>query len=698
MQIAESKRKLAAWLAAIFLVAFGAKLWTIQLWATNIPYWDQWDEARMLFKPWLEGTLTWQNFFLPHNEHRIVFTRLLDLLEVKINGQWDIYFQTVINALLHLAYGCGLAVVIWHFIGRKHAGLICFLLVPFFALPFAAENTIHGFQSQFYFTNIFSVIAILGLGFGKPCGKFWFAGLLAAALAIFTMASGFLAAAAIVGLMVLRALKQRGISRGEILTALCGLVVVALGLAMKVTVAEHQKFQAKSILDFAETLLTNLAWPISAQPAMAIIFCLPLALVFGRFLRGEEKNPLAAEFILVLGLWGMLQAAALAFGRANLADSSRYFDALSTLPIASLAAVFVLADNFEFRRLPPKLPLALAVLWSGTLLAGLCQISRTVTENYSRDSRAWGLLETENVRAFIATDDAGWLHSKMPLAVPYWNPEWLIELLRDPKMLSILPADARPALKISADETSSAGFLRNDPALNRQPFTDAWSDIAANQNNSATHLLSQPLLTTLPKLSVQLFRGTAAGVTMQFVEASGHTTELQPELSNRWQTLIVDAPANSFRIEIKNQNANSPVAISEIKELGPYSVLAQNLVSHGALILILGLSLCLVLAIAALRSPGVTLAGSGAVWLLVLLVTLTTLLGAWCWRDFGSAEYTAALHKRWAVDFADVGHPGRAEIHLREALWLWPNNADAQKALADLQARGVKESLPEKIP
>ena len=112
MQTAERKRTLAAWLAAFFLVALGAKLWTIQLWATNLPYWDQWDEARLLFQPWLDGTLSWQNFFIPHNEHRIVFTRLLDLIEVQLNGQWDIYLQTVVNAVIHLAYGCGVATLL----------------------------------------------------------------------------------------------------------------------------------------------------------------------------------------------------------------------------------------------------------------------------------------------------------------------------------------------------------------------------------------------------------------------------------------------------------------------------------------------------------------------------------------------------------------------------------------------------------
>ena len=79
MQGTQPKRNLLAWLVVFSIVALGAKLWTIQLWATNIPYWDQWDEARLLFKPWLDGTLTWHDFFIPHNEHRIFFTRALDL-------------------------------------------------------------------------------------------------------------------------------------------------------------------------------------------------------------------------------------------------------------------------------------------------------------------------------------------------------------------------------------------------------------------------------------------------------------------------------------------------------------------------------------------------------------------------------------------------------------------------------------------
>jgi hypothetical protein len=694
-------RNPSAWLVVFCLVALGAKLWTIQIWATNIPYWDQWDEARLLFKPWLEGTLTWHDFFIPHNEHRIVFTRLLDLLEVKLNGQWDPMFQMVVNALIHVAYGCGLAAVIWNLTGRKYAGPICVLLLPFFALPFAAENTIHGFQSQMYLLNIFSAAGMIGLGFGKPGGGIWFCGLVGAALAIFTMASGFLAAAALVGLIILRSCKQRGITRGQILTLLCGLAVVALGLAMKVSVGEDKKFQANTLLDFCRAFLGNLAWPFSNHPTAAVLFCLPLAVVIARYFQRDFKNPRAAEFVLMFGLWGFLQAAALAFGRANLGVSSRYFDTLSTIPIADVAAIFVLADDPEFLRLlPQKFTLAAAILWLGILLAGLCECSRAVAEEYSRQSRLWGLLETENVRAFVATDDPSWLKSTLAQATPYWNADWLIDMLRQPEILSIMPADARPSLKLEPDETLSAGFSLNDFPAGQpdQPFATTWGDDATNQVHSPGHFVSQPLSARLPKLAIQLYRGTSPRVLIQFEEASGRTVELHPQIANGWQTLIVNAPQSPFRFEIKNPNVDAPVAVGEIKELGRFSVTAQNLVGCAVWVLFAGLFFCVILAGATLAGSAVSFGSEGVVWLLILLIGLVALAGTWCWRDLNATEYTVALQKYWSVQWASAGFPGRAELHLREALWLRPNDIEAAKELGILQARSGGTLPPEKIP
>jgi len=119
MQPTNSKPRLWPWLAALFLVIVGAKLWLIHAWATPIPYWDQWDEARLWLKPWLDGNWTWSDLFAPHNEHRIFFTRVLDTLVIQLNGQWDPLLQMTINAFIHAGYACGLAFCVWIFLGKK---------------------------------------------------------------------------------------------------------------------------------------------------------------------------------------------------------------------------------------------------------------------------------------------------------------------------------------------------------------------------------------------------------------------------------------------------------------------------------------------------------------------------------------------------------------------------------------------------
>src|SRR5215831_9792768 len=200
MKVNMSSLRLAAWLFALFLVILGAKLWVIQLYGSPLPVWDQWSEADRFFRPWVEGRLTWHDWFAPHNEHRIVFTRLLDLSVIQLNGRWDTFLQMTINAAIHAGYACALTYCLWNFLGRKNIGLVCLLIVPFFTLPFAAENTVRGFDSQQYLVAIGSLATLLGLGFAPPGSRWWWLGLVTAILNLFTMTSGLLAPLAVAGL------------------------------------------------------------------------------------------------------------------------------------------------------------------------------------------------------------------------------------------------------------------------------------------------------------------------------------------------------------------------------------------------------------------------------------------------------------------------------------------------------------------
>ena len=54
-----------------------------------------------LYVPFNEGCLSWRQIAALHNEHRVVFTRLLALGLLSLNGQWDPQLQQVVNAGLH---------------------------------------------------------------------------------------------------------------------------------------------------------------------------------------------------------------------------------------------------------------------------------------------------------------------------------------------------------------------------------------------------------------------------------------------------------------------------------------------------------------------------------------------------------------------------------------------------------------------
>jgi hypothetical protein len=114
-------------LGCAFLV-LGAKLWLIRINGSITPFWDQWDgEAIGLYEPYLSGQLTWLDLLGPHNEHRILSTRVLALLLLELSGQWDTMLQMVGNALLHVGSVILLLIALGRIISTSaHLGLCIF--------------------------------------------------------------------------------------------------------------------------------------------------------------------------------------------------------------------------------------------------------------------------------------------------------------------------------------------------------------------------------------------------------------------------------------------------------------------------------------------------------------------------------------------------------------------------------------------
>lgn len=465
-QTPDSFKTFAAWLAALFLTALGAQLWIVWLYGSPLPLWDQWYEASDFFKPWVAGSLKWTDFFAAHNEHRIFATRLLDVSLIGLNGRWEPLLQMTINAAIHAGFACGLAFCIWDFLGRKSGWLICALLAPFYALPYAAENAIWGFNSQDYFVNIFALVALGGLGFGKPGGLSWWLGLAAAVLGLFNMASGLLAPLAVEGLLLLRWLKNRRLEKEELLSLIVCILVVIFGLALSVTKEQDRAFQAHSFLEFTAALTRNLSWPFYNVSVMPALIGLPLALLAVFYLRPNFAQPRAAEFLLVLALWSVLQSVAMAYGRANYGGTtfpvSRYTDWFNIFVIAAMFAAVLLARLWEQHQLRNSL---LALVYISIIVVGVGRMSKIVVTGLLAPSRMMTLIAEDQVERLMATGNESDFFEN-PTVPP--DPHLTLTVLRDPQLQTILPPICQSpadAAKTGRFEALTRWLLQYSPAI-----------------------------------------------------------------------------------------------------------------------------------------------------------------------------------------------------------------------------------------
>ena len=152
-------------LAGVFLVVLAGRLLLTSLFAESVPYWDQWDaEGARLLKPWLEGQLDLAQLFAPHNEHRVVFSRLLSLALFEANqGQWDNLVLAQANGVVY----AGISVLLYALLApglatRVQRLALAAALCLLAWLPFGHTNALVGFQNQFFAMSGFAA-ATLGM-------------------------------------------------------------------------------------------------------------------------------------------------------------------------------------------------------------------------------------------------------------------------------------------------------------------------------------------------------------------------------------------------------------------------------------------------------------------------------------------------------------------------------------------------------
>jgi len=456
----------SGWLPFLAFSAFatlllGIKLWLIGAYGNATPFWDQWDaEAAGLYKPFLEGTLGWTDLFAPHNEHRIFTHRLLALALFTLSGIWNPLLQMVVNAVLHIfALGFGIA-LLTRVIGRNHLPSLLVFSLVLFGVPYAWENTLAGFQSQYYFVLLFSIAGLWLTVTQHPLSARWWGGVVCAMLAFLSLASGIFAfaAAAIIGL-VFYAMRLRKTRKQLLAVAiLAGLFMLGAVLTPHLSLADHTPLKAASFRQFLDALMAVLGWPLSSKFFSALIRNLPALVFVGVML---WKRPPADDrkwFLLALVVWVLGQSVSIAYGRAVGNLSSRYLDLYALGILVNFACLISIAQDPIGKR--QGWTITGVSVWVITVLIALgLYAGKHIPADPSARHDAQ-LVQEVNTKTYLATGDFNHLKDKPFLHVPYPSSEGLASILASPTVSAILPTNiSRPLTPTSIDSIPAGAFV-----------------------------------------------------------------------------------------------------------------------------------------------------------------------------------------------------------------------------------------------
>ncbi len=463
-------RLLLPWVAlSAGLLALGAKLSLISSRGSDLPYMDEWNAVGTeLLVPASRHALSAANFLAPQNEHRVALSRVLSYALLRANGQWDGLLEMSVNAVLHAALLAALVVFARRLLSGAAFALVVILSVLLFALPFDWENTLQGFQSQFYLLEWTALVALLALAPSHPLSARWWLGWAAALLGLATMSSGFIAPAAAGLVLALRGLLSRGLGGRHLAALLLLGALCTLGLAGVARVPGHEVLRAHTAGEWISAAAYGLSWPEVSLPLAFLVLQLPLATLVWRRIR--ERRLEGDEAVLVgLGLWAFLQVAALAYGRANqgMMASPRYSDLYAIGCFANALALGILVRPGPSRRAWGLV----TVLWLCAFLCGLSTAVSRANADYLPDFGRLKPLERAHVKAFLATGDRAALAAAPKRELPFPQADTLADLLSEPAVRAVLPSGVRPALRSEPEGDSSGFSVTADPLTGERTWS-----------------------------------------------------------------------------------------------------------------------------------------------------------------------------------------------------------------------------------
>ncbi|HUC89532.1 MAG TPA: hypothetical protein VMR45_01915 [Patescibacteria group bacterium] len=155
------------WFAAGFIaLPFIILAILVAIFAVNVPVADQW-ELVGLFKKYHQGGLGFSDFFAQHNEHRLLFPRLL-MLALAIFSHWNVTWEMAASLVLAAISFIFIYLMLSKTLDNKSIRWAAALVVScIFFSPIQWENWLWGWQLQWYLNILGLVVAVWALSTWK---------------------------------------------------------------------------------------------------------------------------------------------------------------------------------------------------------------------------------------------------------------------------------------------------------------------------------------------------------------------------------------------------------------------------------------------------------------------------------------------------------------------------------------------------
>lgn len=317
-----------------------------------VPYWDMWDGYLGFYVKASAGD--WSAWWAQHNEHRIVISRILFWLDIRLFAGRGI-FLIICNYLL-LAVICWLFIRIYMDVCREKFKWFYYFLIAWLFFWLQKENLVWSFQSQFYLAQALPLLSLYVLRFGgrvnNAGSKFFALALVIGIASVGTMANGIIT----LPLMTIFALVANYGRKKVALLAIASITTIFFYFVDYVSPSEHGslfaalRYHPVQLVHYVLVYLGNCfsignsTWGLWTATIAGMFFVASTLIITWKFLFKAEPNPnLLVPFLFIVYIGGT--ALGTAGGRSMMGIEQALSGRYATPSLMAWAALMILLSS-----------------------------------------------------------------------------------------------------------------------------------------------------------------------------------------------------------------------------------------------------------------------------------------------------------------------------------------------------------------